>query len=66
MLIFTVNLDIAQECTLWGKYWGFEISDIKIPDRICVWHGEKDFGTTIGMGEYISKQIKCRFERISG
>nr|KAJ3420877.1 hypothetical protein HK105_005048 [Polyrhizophydium stewartii] len=48
---------MAHEYGLWGKPWGFDLADIKAPVR--VWHGAKDTGATLPMGQYIAARIGC-------
>ena len=48
---------IANEYSLWGKNWGFPVSDLKV--KIQIWHGKEDNATTIGMGRYLASQINC-------
>ncbi|CAG8625302.1 3533_t:CDS:2 [Dentiscutata heterogama] len=51
------------EYSLWGKDWGFNLSDIgkgkdgKRGVKCKVWHGEEDYGSTAAMGKYIADQI---------
>ncbi|CAG8539940.1 10114_t:CDS:2 [Scutellospora calospora] len=58
---------VETECweyNLWGKDWGFNLSDIgkgkdgKIGVKCKVWHGEEDYGCTVAMGKYIADQIE--------
>ncbi|KAF0498885.1 alpha/beta hydrolase [Gigaspora margarita] len=52
------------EYSLFGKDWGFDLSDIgkgkdgKLGVKCKVWHGEEDYGCTIAMGKYIADQIE--------
>ncbi|CAG8640372.1 6278_t:CDS:2 [Dentiscutata erythropus] len=52
------------EYSLWGKDWGFNLSDIgkgkdgKRGVKCKVWHGEEDYGSTAAMGKYIADQIE--------
>ncbi|KAF0554412.1 Alpha/Beta hydrolase protein [Gigaspora margarita] len=52
------------EYGLWGKDWGFKLSDTgkekdgNIEVRCKVWHGEEDYGCTIAMDKYIADQIE--------
>ena len=48
---------IANEYALWGKSWGFPLSNLKV--NIQIWHGKEDNATAIGMGRYLSTQINC-------
>lgn len=55
---------VADEYCVWGRDWGFELDSIVIGERMCVWHGECDWGTTMAMGVYISEKCKCRIEKV--
>lgn len=48
---------IANEYALWGKSWGFSLSNLKV--NIQIWHGKEDNATSIGMGRYLATHIKC-------
>ena len=48
---------VSQEILLWGQEWGFKLSDVTVDAK--VWHGNLDNGCTLGMGRYISEQLKC-------
>jgi len=46
----------SHEHYLFSHDWGFKLSDIKVP-HLIIYHGKKDRGCTIQMGEYIHSQI---------
>ncbi|KAI8930156.1 Alpha/Beta hydrolase protein [Entophlyctis helioformis] len=48
---------IADEFCCWGRPWGFDLAGIRAPVR--VWHGARDTGTTLPMGQWIAAQIGC-------
>ena len=50
---------MAYELSLWGKPWGFSLREIP-SDKVCIWHGSLDNGTTIAMGKYIASEIGCK------
>lgn len=54
------ELEIAREFNAYGRDWGFNLEDLGcVRNIIRVWHGDKDQGSTLAMGEYIANQIKC-------
>eukprot|EP00842_Homolaphlyctis_polyrhiza_P004091 jgi/Hompol1/4683/HPOL_001799-RA len=49
---------VSYEYSQYGKPWGFDLSSIR-PELVRIWHGAKDAGCTLAMGQYIAKKIGC-------
>ena len=50
---------MALEFSLFGKPWGFSLKEMAA-EKVCIWHGGKDNGTTLAMGKSLADQIGCQ------
>ena len=56
---------VAHELILFGRAWGFTLSDIAMP--VELWHGDNDHLVPLAMGRHMAARIpQCRAEFIPG
>jgi pimeloyl-ACP methyl ester carboxylesterase len=44
-----------HDLALFGRHWGFELADIKVP--VFIWHGDADHVVPYGQGQHLARTI---------